>query len=49
MKNDLGEVFFDGRTINLELASKEQLENILAELKKIEVNSKEKIEQCFRR
>lgn len=47
MKNNLGEVFYKGRTINLSTANKKELENIIAELKEIEVDTKEKIEQLF--
>lgn len=47
MSNKLGEVFYDGRIINLDSAEEQYLNNIVNELEKGQANKKEKIKSIL--
>ena len=47
MSNKLGEVFFDGRIINLDSAEEQNLNNIVNELEKNQANKKVKINRIL--
>lgn len=49
MNRNLGEIFYQGRTVNLSLAEPQELENMFQELEENQVIKKEAIKVCLNR
>ena len=48
MSNNLGEIFYDGRIINLSSLSENELQKMMNELEEIQVSKKENIKKILK-